>query len=88
MLIAAFYYFVMTSFFRDKTFITTSIHLSRQKTCFVAINRCLSRQNVCRVVATKMILVAAPASDNGGGVLLTTFISVSFSECLPFFFWD
>ena len=31
-----------------------------QKTCFVAKNTCLSRQNF---VATKMILVAAPAND-------------------------
>ena len=42
--------------------------LTRQKTCFVATNTCLSRQT--RVsgdksfVATKMILMAAPASDN------------------------
>ena len=45
-----------------------SILLSRQKRCFVVTNTCLSRQtSVCRdktFVATKMILVAAPANDS------------------------
>ena len=42
--------------------------LPRQKTCFVATNTCLSRQTrVCgdkSFVATKIILVAVPASDS------------------------
>ena len=45
-------------------FVTTSILLLRQKTCFVATKLCLSRQiHVC-FIATKMILVAAPANDS------------------------
>ena len=59
------------------SFVTTGILLSRQKTCFVfvatKVSLCLSRQAYfCRdkrrvllrtFVATKIILVAAPASD-------------------------
>ena len=33
---------------RDKTFASSNILLSRQKTCYVATNPCLSRQNICR----------------------------------------
>ena len=33
---------------RDKTFVATSILLSRQKTGFVMTNTCLSRQHFCR----------------------------------------
>ena len=33
-----------TCFCRDKYFATTSVLLSRQKTCFIATNTCLSRQ--------------------------------------------
>ena len=40
-----------TQFCRDKSFVASSVLLSQQKTCFVA---------------TKMILVAAPASDKRG----------------------
>ena len=43
---------------RYKHFVATSILLSQQKTCFVETNTCFSRQ---KFVATKMILVAAPA---------------------------
>ena len=43
-------------FCRDKSFVATSIVLSRQTTCFVATNTCLS-------LATKIILVAARAND-------------------------
>ena len=54
--------------FRDKTFITISILLSRQKTCFIATRDkhvvCRDFLFVCCFVATKMILVAAPANDN------------------------
>ena len=55
-------------FSRDKhNLVATSILLSRQKTCFVVTNTCLSLQtHVCHnksFVTTKMILVAAPAND-------------------------
>ena len=66
--------FVTTKYFcRDKrVFFATSIFLSRKKTCFInksklVATKVLSRQNyVCRdktFVATKIILVAAPAMD-------------------------
>ena len=60
--------FVETKIFcRDKSFLSVSILLSRQRTCFVATNTCLSQQTrVYRnntFVATKMILTAAPVSD-------------------------
>ena len=41
-------------------FVATSILSSRQKTCFVATNTCLSQG----FVATKTPLVAAPANDS------------------------
>ena len=45
---------------RDKhNFVTTSILLSRQGTCFVFF-----ATNVLSVVATKMALVAVPANDS------------------------
>ena len=48
-------------FCRDKhNFVEASILLSRQKTCSVPTNMCLSRQ---RHVATKTIVVAAPARE-------------------------
>ena len=47
--------FVATKLCLDKSFVATSILLSQQKTCFVAIEHVL-------FVATKMILVAAPAN--------------------------
>ena len=56
-------YLLQQKFCRDKV----STLLSWQKTCFVATNMCLLRQtHVCcdkTFVATKIILVAAPASD-------------------------
>ena len=55
--------------FRDKhkSFVATSIFLSPQKTCLVATNTCSWRQvYFCTFVATKMILVAAPANDSHG----------------------
>ena len=56
--------FVTTKYFcRDKSFVMTSILLSQQKMCFMT-NICLSDKTL---VATKMILVAVPASDRAGG---------------------
>ena len=60
--------FVVTKLFSRQIFVATNITFSRQKFCpdkltFVATNTCLSRQNTS-FVATKMILVAAPASDS------------------------
>ena len=53
------------NFVATKSFLSASILLSRQRTCFVATNT--SRQTrVCRnktFVATKMILAAAPVND-------------------------
>ena len=37
-----------TRVYRDKSFVTTSILLSRKKTCFVATNTCFARQKFCR----------------------------------------
>ena len=52
---------------RDKqSFLSASILLSRQQTCFVATNTLLRQTRVCRnktFVATKMILAAAPVND-------------------------
>ena len=57
------------NFCRDKSVVATNMCLSRQNPSFVATNIILSRQAYfCRdkhmFVATKMILVAAPANDN------------------------
>ena len=51
------------NFVATNMFVATSILLSRQKTCFVA--------SVCRVksfVATKIILVAAPANEKNDAI--------------------
>ena len=58
----------MTKLFSRQIFVAANIAFSRQKFCpdkhtFVATNMCLSRQNTS-FVATKMILVAAPANDS------------------------
>ena len=58
----------MQKFCRDKNvccdicFVATNILLSQQKRYFVPANTCLSHRNKT-FVATKMILVAAPAND-------------------------
>ena len=58
---------------RQTRFVAASMILSRQTTRFVATNKCLSRQiRVCRnktFVATKMILVAAPANNKAQACL-------------------
>ena len=50
-----------TCFCPNKSFVATSLVLSREKTCFLATNTCLSRQNVCH---NKNDTCAAPASDS------------------------
>ena len=54
---------------RDETSVVTSILLSPQKTCFVVTNTRLLRQTrICHdktFVATKTVLVTAPANDKG-----------------------
>ena len=64
---------------RQKYFVGTKVCLSRKHKTFVATNICCdksfchdkhtfvaTKDVVCAFVATKMILVAAPASDSGG----------------------
>ena len=60
-------------FCRDKS-ILDKHKLVATMTCFVATNTCLSRQtNTCLLcVATKIILVAAPANNRGAGTALPT----------------
>ena len=56
-------------FCHNKSFVVTSILLSRQKMGFivtntcVVTNTCLSRQTRVSFVTTKMVLVAAPTND-------------------------
>ena len=48
--------FVTTKIRGDKSFVTTSILLSRQKTCFVVTNTCLSRQTTKHLSRQKLYL--------------------------------
>ena len=61
--------FVVTKISNQTMFLATNILLSQKKTCFVMsnvfVNTCLLRQTCLSFVTTKMVLVAAPANDEG-----------------------
>ena len=62
---------------KEKQLVTTNILWSRQKTCFVAANTCLSRQTF---FPTKMILVAASANDRSVRTLNTASHTITWTQ--------